>query len=70
MLIQTIELLLYRIVYIFFRIIFIMKQKYVALVAVLIATMFIMIAYSSANTNYINNINDAKSNNNIPVSYI
>ncbi|ARD85491.1 hypothetical protein FAD_1647 [Ferroplasma acidiphilum] len=41
-----------------------MKQKYVALVAVLIATMFIMIAYSSANTNYINNINDAKSNNN------
>ena len=41
-----------------------MKQKYVMLLTVLIATMFIMIAYSSANTNYINNTNDAKSNNN------
>jgi len=42
-----------------------MKQKYVMLVAVLIATMFIMIAYSSiGNNNYITNANDAKSNNN------
>ena len=41
-----------------------MKQKYVMLLTVLVAAMFIMIAYSSANTNYINNTNDAKSNNN------
>ena len=41
-----------------------MKHKYVMLVAVLIATMFIMIAYSSVDNSYITNANDIKSNNN------
>jgi len=41
-----------------------MKQRYIILVAVLIATMFIMIVYSSpVDNNHINN-NDVKLNNN------
>ena len=41
-----------------------MKHKYVMLVAVLVAAMFIMIAYSSVDNNsYITNANDIKSNN-------
>ena len=41
-----------------------MKHKYVMLVAVLVAAMFIMIAYSFVDNNsYITNANDIKSNN-------
>ncbi len=41
-----------------------MKQRYIILISILIATMFIMIAYSSPVDKNANNINDIKSDNN------
>ncbi len=40
-----------------------MKQRYIILISILIAAMFIMIAYSSPVDKNANNINDIKNNN-------